>query len=357
MTQPTTEAEVRKLLDRRLGHAARDDIWSDLIRREWVDGVLSDRGLMKELVDEYRAVERAFPAGRRRMSATPSPPREPQYVEPDERLKALSRRLARLAAEEPAIVAFRAEVLGGQLLAPEDVAAWVKSQAEADGESTLYLGDVAVPPGHTVERGREAGRLRVWVTPPLTLSKETPARSAGGGFLVYAVPGQRAVFRVPVAHGGTLDRLRRLSERLAGSYGWEGDTGKAQAALFVLTGQPPLIPRATITWHIDLGSPVEGRITLDLDPTLGPAAVAKLYWQAREQFPLRRRSHRYRPMTEKHARLAEWADKEGSWRERMEGWNRACPEDHADWHYSDPRNFARDVTHAARRLYGEEAEQ
>ena len=346
MTQPTSEAEVRNLLERRLGHAARDDIWGDLVRREWVDGVLSDRGLVGELLEEYRAVERQFPAGRR---TTPSEPTK-REIGPDTRLKALARKLAQQAAEEPAVVVFRAEVLGGQLLAPEDVEAWVNRQGKAEGDSTLYLGDVAVPLGHTVEHDREG----IWATPPLTLSRETPARRAAPRFLAYAIPDQQAVSRVPVAQGGTLDRLRRLSESLASSYGWRSAAGEAQAALFVLTGQPPVIPRATITWHIDAGSAVEGRITLDLDPTLGPAAVARLYREARAQFPLRRRSRRYRPMTEKHARLAEWADREGSWRNRMEQWN----EGHADPkdRYADPRNFARDVMHAARRLYGETEE-
>lgn len=141
--------------------------------------------------------------------------------------------------------------------------------------------------------GDRAGRHRVRkLSPPITIETLT-TYGVSIETLDYGVAGNEWVHRVPVALGGVLDRLRQLSERLARQYGWTA----AQAAVFVLTDQPPLVPPIRAVICSDSG----GRARLDVDLAVTPAALAAAYRRLRRSILGPRR---VKTLSEKHLCLA-----------------------------------------------------
>lgn len=335
--------DARAELSRRLRGSVDDDIWAYLVQKRWPQDVLTGEGTYEELVQEYR--ELSALRRRRRTGATTR-----REIPPDQRLKAIAARLGAEAAEDSLVRSFRDEVLKGRLIAPQEVASWIEAQAAAEGEPTPFL-HVPLPPGHEVRWGgqRWPGRERFWPDPPLTISQDRPATGFEHEQLVYPLE-DGTEGRIFVHHGGVLSRLRSEAYQVASAYGWR----EAQGVLFVLTGIVPEIPRATASYTIWLAWPGFDRIKLDLDATLSAGYVARLWRQLRREFPLRKRIRRYRAISEKHVRLAEfYGHASGPWRDRLRAWNEAYP----DWAYSEVRNFARDCRHAWRRIFEEEEER
>lgn len=298
---------------------ALEALLPDLTDGEW--SLLEDDGHVREYdsgaVDLDHLVERVK---RLRQAIGESPARE-RTIEVAEagklarrattRAQALSALLAVQAAQDPSVVDFRRKELRSHLVKPERVGEWVERRKSEPSE--LLTVD-AKRPDQTLKRSRLV--------------------------LEYAVAPSLYVQHVAVALHSSLDWLRRVSESLASRFAW----WPAQGSLFVLTGLVPIIPpiRSTTTRRLPITA--TSRITLEIDPTLTPREVAGYYATARKGL-LGRRSRR---MSEKHLRLAIYAatHKDGTWAERMLGWNIENP----DRPYTHSTNFQRDAASALRRL-------
>ena len=337
-----TPEEIRRRLELELqaeGEELDAGLWGSLVELGHVEDVQQGDLSIRELAakhGEFLHVLRS--QGQRR------PQQVARELPPDARLEVLSDILSQRAAQEPDVVAFRASVLGGSLLAWENVDAWIKEQAGRDGPRTDYLA-VAVPEGYQLRQDKSGVIL---TDPPLTVSEEAAGWAVDVRLLEYGVPDDPWTRRVPTTTRGVLDVLRTLSEQLAKKYGWQ----PSQATVFVLTGLPVQLSRGRVTKGFRFPYRMMGRLTIEVDPRVSPKEVLALYREHRKELL----GGRYQPMDRKHLELARFYEgrREGTWRERMDEWN--GQQDDADWRYSDWRNFRRDCVHAWERLFGEEAD-
>src|SRR5712692_5657518 len=200
--------------------------------------------------------------------------------------------LARAAANENAVREFRKRALEDHVLPPADVEAWLQQQAAKDGKPTIWLRDVAIPPGYEVQRLPHS-----WLNftrPPLLISEEHPGR-ASSRMLACALPGRPPIALITSA-GGILEELRKLSKRLAREFSWSS----MQAALFVLTDEVPTVPLVKVTTEYSSQRPACTRIILDVDPIASPRLIAEHFRQTRRKVFARR----VRTLGLKHLRLA-----------------------------------------------------
>ncbi|MEV6924014.1 hypothetical protein AB0M46_05800 [Dactylosporangium sp. NPDC051485] len=263
---------------------------------------------------------------------------------------ALSQLVAHQAADDPDVVAFRRAHLADELIAWDDVEGWLNARADEDGEWTSDV-SFTIPPGTTVE----------WDGPTARFNPPIAAVPAGIRFshrtLAYAQPGDRGVRRRSVTAGGTLDRLRVLTENLADAFAWQ----PALAAVFVLTGITPMIPAArigvpAIKVRHHTGLDWSRRIALNVDPAASTQEVLAAFEDARREYERHPRPHPApanhggrRQASAKHYRLAAFTGAEHvdkPWAERLRLWNERFP----DWAYPGESNFRRDAGVAQRRL-------
>jgi hypothetical protein len=272
--------------------------------------------------------------------------------------EAVSRLVAEEAASDPEVRAFRrdpAHALPEQLLAWDELQAWLEEARSRDGHAgvplphsgalrTWWLPEVPVPDVYDkdVDRALRDPHAPDLPTIAVQVAPDQWRAQVSWRRLWYGTPGNAGREALQTYVGGQLDRLRQLSERLARQYGWT----EAQAAVWVLTGIPPLIAGASAEAKERPTIPALSRITLHLDPTLSPREVAERYRQIRQYFM----GKRYRPLSGKHLQLALFAAQQptGTWAERMAQWN----QEHREWTYSDASNFGRDCRQAQRRLLG-----
>jgi hypothetical protein len=301
---------IRQELERRLPDLT-DGEWSLLDEDGHVAEAESGAADLDYLVERVRRLRQAVGQPPKREPAAELARAEELARRATSRAEALSALLAAEASQDTGVVKFRREELRGRLIKPERVGAWVDRHAKP-------------------------------ATQLLTVSTENPDEPLEHSvrMLEYATPPAAWVLRVGVALNSPLERLRALSESLANRHAWQ----PAQASVFVLTGLVPILApiraRTTIRYPI----PAASRITLDVDPTVTPREVAEHYAATRKGM-LAGRSRR---MSEKHLRLAIYAatHSEGTWAERMHGWNKA----HPDASYGLASNFQRDATKAVKRL-------
>ena len=258
---------------------------------------------------------------------------------------ALSLLLYEEATKDAGVRAFRSEVLDNTLLERDMVAEWIQLQAKVDGEATLWLKEIPVPPEYKSE-------VLNWISKPQgrqPLEIELPASflrySVGSHVLMYGGLDEWA-YPVSTCSDGVLERLRNLSERLAGEYGWQ----EAQATLFVLTGKVPFVDPIYVSHEMKSGSLyLRQRIVLDVDPTVSPLEVTNHYRLTRGRI-IDRRSGK---LSAKHLRLATFnaeRPEEESWAKKLAEWNRT---ERPEWGYgTDRRRFAHDCLQARRRILG-----
>lgn len=317
---------------------------------------LADENYIQEVIDGERSINQLAASVRRFVRAwgdLPSPPtagemkptrfrsggHHEEATTLGDRMYALSEVFAAEANQDAGVVAFRQEVLGGQLLAYEEVEAWIDRQAEADGPVTRYLMNVPLPDGAAVDHDA-AG---VFTRDPLTIS-ENGHRAEGVQIftLDYQIPDSEWKHVRPTRLGGELESLRQLSEGLAKRYRWHA----GQATVFVLTGITPLLTSCVEGAVLRFDRPVLSRITLSLDPVVSPKEVMDHYRNLRQRML---QGERYRTQDHKALRLAvfyaERPDGE-TWRERMAAWNDQYP----DWPAKDEGQFGRDCRLAYQRL-------
>ena len=324
-----TEEQVRAQAERALGHPIPEPIWRRVVKKNYVREVQEgyDRAF-QELVDECKSLEKLV---RECSAAVPVTAGRQHEVLPDRRLLALSRILAAEAEGLPEVVKFRQEVLGGRLLAPEEVKPWVESQAErerpAKGAVPRPVSVLEVYPAHKKDSEQ-------WLTPEdqIVHQKNPP------------FPGENGWIHRVVIHSstGVLARLKDLAVRLCRRYPiWQ----EAQAVGFILTGMVPLVPKARVTVTFGVGL----RITLNLDPWLPVNEVAKIYSHYRQEFFPGQGGH---PIGEKNLSLAVFVvenERPGAtWGALMAEWNQTHPE----WAYSDRHLFARDARASIERIAG-----
>ena len=328
--------EIRVALARRLGHEPKEEIWDRLVTEDYVREVWLDIVEIDYLEGKYRKFNRIPdillqpPRG-----ATDSGPRQI-------RLKILSKVIARHAATVESVTSFRQQHLTEGLLEREEVVEWISRHADKEGRASRYL-RVPIPDGYEL-----ISRNKCIVTEPLlSISDTSPATRVEVEVLSYASPDDEWVRRIPVKHGGTLDRLRAVSESLARRFEWE----EAQATMFVLTGLSPPLSSLRGGFRMALSQPISSRITMEIDPTLTPREVAEEYKKLRARLV----GARYRLMSEKHLRLAEFYGghkPEGTtWAALMKRWNHSQDR---GWEYDRFEAFARDCKQAWRRLMGQD---
>ena len=270
-----------------------------------------------------------------------APPRSAIDVGPRQiRLQILSDLIARKAATEKSVIAFRRQHLAEGLLKRQDVIEWIIKQAAEDGPASRYV-RLPIPGDHELTRRNR----RFIVEPPLKISDTPSATQVEVELLSYASPDHQSVEVIAVRHGGRLDGLRILTKSLARRYTWQ----EAQATTFILTGITPLLSSLRGGFRMRFSQPISSRIIMDIDPTLTPEEVAEHYKNLRSNLI----GTRYRSMTEKHLRLAEFYrdDKpEGAtWAALMDKWNHS---QNKGWRYNRFEVFARDCKQAWHRLMG-----
>ena len=327
-------AEIKAALARRLGHEPKKEVWARLVNEDYVREIWEETAEIEYLEEKYREFSR-IPEG------LLAPPRSAIDVGPRQiRLQILSDLIARQAATEKSVIAFRRQHLAEGLLKREDVIEWITKQAAEDGPASHYL---RFPITDDYELTRRNGRFIV--EPPLTISDTPSAAQVEVELLSYASPDHQWVEVIPVRHAGRLDGLRILSKSLARRYTWQ----EAQATNFVLTGKTPLLSSLRGGIRMRFGQPISSRITMDIDPTLTPEEVAEQYRKLRAGLI----GTRYRSMTEKHLRLAEFYGghkPEGTtWASLMDKWNHSQDK---GWRYDRFEVFARDCKQDWRRLMG-----
>jgi hypothetical protein len=288
-----TEAEVRSALEKRLGRPVSDALWQGLVEDRYVAEVLhGEAGAFDALVKQYRRRER-WAREYQRESKT-----ERREAPPDRRALLVSRLLAREASHLPEVKAFRREVLPGGLLSPEEVGPWIREKVREAGEGS-------------------PDRTLWWVE--------------GGKW--------HSCF---VGMEGVLARLWWLSREVARQI----NCSEAQATDFILTGRVPII--SPLRWGVHRTFTqvyAYARIVLEINPEVSPAEVAQFYREARKSVLQGERS---KPLSQRVAALVEFVlgHDGGTWREKMEAWNREYPQ----WRYTSEKNMARDYHRAVGKL-------
>lgn len=249
---------------------------------------------------------------------------------------ALSRLLAIEAERLSEVVDFRSRRLDGQVMAWEELEAWVKGQADADGPPSRFV-EVALP---------DEAELR-WTGAGLAATSDLPLSEAfiGGGYshkiLAYGLPGRERVRHQAVRAGGVLHELLTLTEKLAATFAWTKD----QATVFVLSGVTPYVAGVRRETEVRSEYPAASRLRLEVDPVVSPQEVVSVYSGLRQKVL----EGTCRPLSDKHLKLAVFAAERrppAKWGEVMASWNEAYPE-HL---YEKETIFARDCTAAQRRL-------
>ena len=326
--------EIRAALARRLGHEPEEEVWGRLVEEDYVREVWEGTAEIDYLEEKYREFNRiSRPLLQPQKSAIDSGLRRI-------RLQILSGLTARQAANEKSVITFRRQYLTGGLLKLEEVVEWITRQATEDGPASTYL-RVAIPDGYELVRRNG----RVITEPLLTISNPTSVTKVEAELLSYTSPEDQWARWISVKHGGTLDSLRVVSKALARRYTW----WEAHATVFVLTGIIPLLSSLRGGVRVAYNQPISSRITMEIDPTLTPEEVAQHYKKLRASLI----GARYRSMSEKHMRLAEFYrghKPEGTtWTALMDEWNRSQDR---SWGYSRFETFARDCKRAWERLMG-----
>jgi hypothetical protein len=347
-------------------HALRREIpdlstkeWDELSRQRYPERVLNGEIPLDDVVEHVRRYRVVF--GRQREASPPTRDRdvidvvdsrrgnapeesvnrhERQVALIDERQRVLSRVVARMTGADPDVQAFRRRNdLDGDLFPLSDVVAWVKAQqrkSPGEGRKLLYY-----------------------------VARWGSDQELGTGIATVAADSE-------------LDRLRRLSERLARENRWT----EAASTSFVLADITPRVQTSEVTIGLHPSPLALSRITLTVDPTLPPSIVAEEYKQVRDAVL----GARYRSLTEKHLALADFADEfcgavawddyfaeirhdaDGpqreqwhsllvgdyvirsdtgpSWERCREHWNETYPH----WAYAYTSHFRRDAKHALQRL-------
>jgi len=257
-------------------------------------------------VDEAGDVRRAPRRKRRKQS---------RGLSAEQLLAESRRRAGRVRRHEAdALAAWRAEWLGGRTLAPEDEARWIEEHRETPSDyRTVVDGEVVL---HEYRRVLEYDNGSGWVQ------------------------------GIETTHGGALETLRALGERLARIYGWQ----PAQATAFILSDRTPVLTGIRSRTLRSFGAIHREEVQIDAHPHQDPEALAAALREAR-----RREGFGQRRPDERQGALADFMVGRKAGEESRVAWARHCREiGHAGWAYSD-RSAFHTAVERARRAYPDAA--
>ncbi len=337
------EARIRVLMEKELSQPLSDEDFGFLLLEGQVArirAVLGQRGKQSAAVRAAARTIRNLWAAQGEPVVGKTEVAGQMAPEEGRRRYALSRLLALEAEDDDAVLAFRSKHLGsypGHKVPWEEIGDYIQTTAREEGAPTEFI-LLALPTGARHTPTQEG--LRVEDDTPLSGAQiENRVESR---MLSYGLPGAKWVQHVGVRVGGVLDELWHLTDRLVKRYGWKED----QAAVFILSGVTPYLPGIRLETDYREDCPAASRITLIVDPFVPPQEVLGTYSRVRQQIL----KGRYRPLSEKHLRLAVFAAEQKrkgvTWAAVMEEWNQAHPGET----YTQETVFARDATAARKRL-------
>lgn len=348
-----TAEHARALLAERLRGPVKEEVWQYLVKKrfvkEYCDGFLSLEGLAKEY-QELNAISAASTPARSGREIRAQAP-------PDRRLEALSRIVAAEMERSPLVAEFRREVLGGRLIAEEDIPAWIEEQDP--GQGLWYWICVRIPIGEEEGDVLDAVSNEAELLRAIANTRDGPRvvmRRIGVVPLAYPCP-DGSTGTAEIRPGGRLARLKWVASYFAAASRSDEELDgyppgeypfleEAEAVRFILSGRPPRIWRGEGTGTMLF--PGGARVRLDVDARMSAMEVAKLYLKIRRRVF----EGQDKPMTEKHLQLAVCLAEhfETSWPQLMASWNA----EHPEWAYTNWRNFARDAKAAWCRVTGRE---
>ena len=326
------DGDVRNALAEALGEPVRPDIWQALVDGRYVSGAIEEPNDFADVLNQYKKWDETF-------SRASNPQPKVRKLPADDQLVLWSSLLAKRAAQMPEVERFREQRLDGRLLAPSDLKQWIDDQAHEDGPSTIYL-RFAVPSDRLKE-----GKLGVpWADPEMLVQERNAPVGSSQELLACQVPDQQGSVHKPVARYGVLGELKKISRKLAETFGWS----EGQATGFILTDLPPVLSRGTVSLGYRWSRNQTTTVKMEFHPTVSPNTVKAMYSRARTDLGL---GH-YKPLSEKHLQLAQFygGEKTGKWLELMNDWNKL----HPDMLYKQESNFGRDCLSAWRRVTGDE---
>lgn len=339
MTEEWTPQEVARAhaaLGAAVGGSVHADVWAYLVEGDYLAGLIEGwrhgedvRDALEDLRSSYLKLARlgrgqGEPQGRTQRA-----------LPPDDTLKVTTMALAARCAALPQVTRFRIQHLGGRLLAPEDIPAWVRAHPHHDAASanTRYARATAEVAALVARHPAVEGRIDV---------RTLPFRDEADG-VEFDETG------VVTERGAVLDDLRSVAQTVTRESRWP----VASAVRFILAGTVPEIPRLTVVreWETLFPAPDHGRgvlwerIHIDAHPTVSRAEVARVYQEARADTVFAGRRQRNRPPTRPRATLVRFVQEhEGtSWAERMASWNATSP---SEWRYNHVANMQRDYRKA-----------
>ena len=250
----------------------------------------------------------------------------------DYRRDAIAKIFAIEAGEATDVARFRDEVLEGQFIVPDQVASWIRHHSETDGKATVF---VKLP---LDESGQPLPMAEAMTRGEYEISKE---------ILRYAVEGDEALHVVPIRTKGVLHRLKAVSDRLVGRYGW----APPWAVDFVLTGRTPPLTRATVK-QSDTWPWWNARRTVSISDVplwIRPAEVMEMFRHARNEMLNGKAKPRSLSRERSELGLFAFQHRRGmTWSETMDVWNRH----HPDSTYDSDARFIRDCRDAFLRITG-----
>ncbi len=343
MTRFRSAEEVHRAVSQRLRRPPQPRVWAVLIEDGRIDDVvnaISDEDQDEALAELFRQIERdeGLLRGRpTRSGAGFSREIVARRNPKDERAFALARVLAAEAAQLPEVAAFRRNVLGGRLLRPEQIAAWIVRQTKTQG------GKLRRPTCYVRVPLSDSGELAVWrPRSGFRYEVETLSYPPGTGAWTNTVP---------IRANTALACLKFIARQLERAFGWK----EATAIAFALTDIPPVPTLGAVT--LKRGSRrAADRIQLEVSPRLGPRQIAKLYSGARSGALFGREASPEKPcraLTKKHTELGVFAARVNdgrSWRDALKEWNTR----NGRCRYNDVRTFTRDCRHAYQRITGDQ---
>jgi hypothetical protein len=195
--------------------------------------------------------------------------------------------LAQIAASDPNVIEFRKAVLGGrsQLLKREEALKLIRSPA-AQALSLALFQELRVPVlGHEAELRDQKFNVpedpwrrhqaTIFVDPPgEAIPVWSRSESKQRMVMIDFVNESSRADRFWVFNGSLLAELHELGGQLAERFSWQ----RAQAAWFVLTGEPPAVPPVRIRYRVEEDEDFKrGVVTLEVSTWVSAETVDAVY--------------------------------------------------------------------------------
>jgi len=252
--------------------------------------------------------------------------------------------LASIKAEKVTQVqAFRKDVLKRKLVPPDQIGRWVSKTSKKDGKPTLWVNGIRLSGGET---------FRTLIKESENIDIEQKLYDTGylrGQELTYLIgnfygkdPIRKSVY---VTEGGTLDRLRLISNDLRLAMGWK----EWEASTFIMTGIYPIYRAIETDIQISSHNRYDNKIVLKIDPTSTAKEVIEHFEWCKENYFENPKARQPNPKTERLALFhVQSIIKKISTHAALEAWNNRCKNSKGwreSWIYDrkDVSNFKRDL--------------